>query len=131
MIFDTLFALEETLGSGPFKFVREQFEPGHKVVYVKNPHYVPRSEPPDWGSGGKVAMSNGSNGSLSPSLRRRRCARGRRGRLVGDPTWLGFSRPIPTSWSKTLTRLGSMGLLRFNQLQPPLDNVKMRQACWE
>jgi peptide/nickel transport system substrate-binding protein len=24
--------------------------------------------------------------------------------------------------------LGSMGLLRFNQLQPPLDNVKMRRA---
>lgn len=24
--------------------------------------------------------------------------------------------------------LGSMGLLRFNQLQPPFDNVKMRQA---
>jgi peptide/nickel transport system substrate-binding protein len=24
--------------------------------------------------------------------------------------------------------LGSMGLLRFNQLYPPFDNIKMRQA---
>jgi peptide/nickel transport system substrate-binding protein len=44
----------EMVGSGPFKFVAEEFEPGHKVVYVKNIEYVPRSEPPNWASGGKV-----------------------------------------------------------------------------
>jgi len=26
----------EMVGSGPFKFVKEEFQPGHKVVYVKN-----------------------------------------------------------------------------------------------
>ena len=46
--------ITDTVGSGPFKFVREEFEPGHKAVYLKNPDYVPRSEPPDWASGGKV-----------------------------------------------------------------------------
>src|SRR5215471_3512970 len=44
----------ETIGSGPFKFVTEEFQPGHQVVYVKNPDYVPRGEPPNWASGGKV-----------------------------------------------------------------------------
>jgi ABC-type transport system substrate-binding protein len=42
------------VGSGPFKFVKEEFEPGHRVVYVKNTDYVPRKEPPSWASGGKV-----------------------------------------------------------------------------
>src|SRR5204862_21816 len=44
----------EMVGSGPFKFVKEEFEPGHRVVYVKNTDYVPRKEPPSWASGGKV-----------------------------------------------------------------------------
>jgi hypothetical protein len=43
------------VGSGPFKFVKDEFQPGHHVVYVKNPDYVPRSEPSSWASGGKVA----------------------------------------------------------------------------
>ena len=44
----------EMVGSGPFKFVKDEFQPGHQVVYVKNTDYVPRQEPPSWASGGKV-----------------------------------------------------------------------------
>src|SRR3954470_7164976 len=46
--------ITEMVGSGPFKFVKDEHNPGNKVVYVKNNDYVPRSEPPDWASGGKV-----------------------------------------------------------------------------
>lgn len=42
------------VGSGPFIFVKEEFQPGHKVVYIKNTEYVPRAEPPSWASGGKI-----------------------------------------------------------------------------
>ena len=51
---DPFTQITETIGSGPFKFVKEEFQPGHKVVYVKNTDYVPRKEPPNWASGGKV-----------------------------------------------------------------------------
>ena len=44
----------EAIGSGPFKFVKEEWVPGNKVVYVKNTDYVPRKEAPSWASGGKV-----------------------------------------------------------------------------
>jgi len=47
--------ITEVDGSGPFKFVKEEWQPGHKVAYVKNPDYVPRAEPPDNLAGGKVA----------------------------------------------------------------------------
>jgi peptide/nickel transport system substrate-binding protein len=47
--------ITEVDGSGPFKFVKEEWQPGHRVVYVKNPDYVPRAEPPDNLAGGKVA----------------------------------------------------------------------------
>src|SRR5258707_5546154 len=32
----------EMIGSGPLKFVKEEFEPGHRAGYVKNNDYVPR-----------------------------------------------------------------------------------------
>ena len=45
----------EMVGSGPFLFKRDEWVPGNKVVYVKNPAYVPRNEPADGLAGGKVA----------------------------------------------------------------------------
>src|SRR5882724_7870496 len=46
--------IPEQIGSGPFKFVKTEFQPGVKVVYEKNKDYVPRKEAPSWASGGKV-----------------------------------------------------------------------------
>src|SRR5213078_1719047 len=40
--------ITEPIGSGPFKFVKEEWVPGSKVIYVKNADYVPRKEPPSW-----------------------------------------------------------------------------------
>src|SRR5438876_8982238 len=51
---DPVQQVTEMVASGPFKFVKEEFQPGHQVVYVKNTDYLPRSEPPSWASGGKV-----------------------------------------------------------------------------
>ena len=47
---------EEVMGSGPFIFKKDEWKPGDKVVYVRNPNYKPRSEPANWLSGGKVAQ---------------------------------------------------------------------------
>ncbi|MDB5627940.1 MAG: extracellular solute-binding protein family 5, partial [Tardiphaga sp.] len=47
-------AISEQIGSGPFKFVQAEFQPGVKAVYVKNTDYVPRKEPASWTAGGKV-----------------------------------------------------------------------------
>src|SRR6266478_5181141 len=46
--------IKEQIGSGPFKFVQAEFQPGVKAVYEKNADYVPRKEPPSWTSGSKV-----------------------------------------------------------------------------
>ena len=57
----------EMVGSGPFKFVKSEFEPGNKAVYVKNTDYVPRSEPPDWASA-RSSRSTGSSGWWFPTM---------------------------------------------------------------
>jgi peptide/nickel transport system substrate-binding protein len=47
--------IEEYIGSGPFMFNNEEWEPGTKVVYEKFDGYVPRSEPTDGFAGAKEA----------------------------------------------------------------------------
>jgi ABC-type transport system substrate-binding protein len=78
--------VRETIGSGPFRFVKDEWQPGHRVVYVRNPTYVPRSELRatqlcGWGEAcvcgsGRMALYPGSrHGERSPGSRR--------GRLLG------------------------------------------------
>ena len=47
--------ISDTTGCGPFVFKRDEWKPGEKVVYVRNPDYKPRAEPPSGLAGGKVA----------------------------------------------------------------------------
>ena len=47
--------IDDYTGSGPFIFKKDEWKPGEKVVYVKNPKYKPRAEPPSMLAGGKVA----------------------------------------------------------------------------
>ena len=41
---DAFEQVPEIVGSGPFKFVKDEWVPGAKIVYVKNTDYVPRSD---------------------------------------------------------------------------------------
>jgi peptide/nickel transport system substrate-binding protein len=121
----------EMVGSGPFKFVREEFEPGHKVVYVKNNDYVPRIEPTDWASGGKVVKVDRIEWFVVPDDMTKVAAL-----QSGEYDW--WENPKADLWPvlaanpditlAPLDPLGGTGCLRFNHLYPPFDNVKMRQA---
>src|SRR6266851_751677 len=121
----------EMVGSGPFKFVAEEFQPGHKVVYLKNADYVPRSEPPSWASGGKVVKVDRVEWLYMPDAMTKVAAL-----ASGEVDW--WEDPPPDLWPVLAANrdinlverdpLGGMGTLRFNHLLPPFDNVKMRQA---
>src|SRR5713226_700233 len=121
----------EAVGSGPFKFVKEEFQPGHMAVYVKNTDYVPRSEPPSWASGGKVVRVDRVAWLYVPDAMTKAAAL-----ASGEVDW--WENPTPDIWPLLATNpeinlaeldpLGAMGTLRFNHLHPPFDNVKMRQA---
>ncbi|MER1968430.1 ABC transporter substrate-binding protein [Castellaniella sp. GW247-6E4] len=47
-------AITESIGSGPFKFVRDKYVPGVSAEFAKNEDYVPRKEPADGLAGGHV-----------------------------------------------------------------------------
>ena len=47
--------VKEIIGSGPFRLVPGESDPGFTLVVVRNETYVPRKEPAVWASGGKIA----------------------------------------------------------------------------
>src|SRR6185503_7392197 len=53
---DAFKQIEEHIGSGPYMFVREEFKPGDKSVYVRNAKYVPRKEAPSGSTGAKLVF---------------------------------------------------------------------------
>src|SRR5438094_3112009 len=121
----------ETVGSGPFKFVAAEFQPGHKAVYIKNTDYLPRNEPPSWASGGKVVKVDRVEWLYMPDMMTKASSLAN-----GEVDW--WENPPPDIWPVLAANsdislaetdpLGAIGCLRFNHLQPPFDNVKMSQA---
>src|SRR5437016_3604681 len=47
--------IKESVGSGPFIFVKDEWQPGEQAAYVRNPDYIPRDETPSGSTGGKMA----------------------------------------------------------------------------
>lgn len=121
----------EMIGSGPFKFVKSEYQPGNKIVYVKNKDYVPRKEPPNWASGGKVVKVDRVEWHVIPDTTTKLATL-----ASGEADW--WENPPPDFYpildrnpDITLTvsnPLKISGCIRFNWLYPPFDNVKMRQA---
>jgi peptide/nickel transport system substrate-binding protein len=128
---DPFTPITEIVGSGPYRFNRAEYRPGAKLVYDRNPDYVPRAEPASGFAGGKkvnvdrmewliisdaatayAAIRNGevdfidsANIDLIPTVEK-------------DPNIVvGEVWPIET-----------YAVLRPNHLLPPFNNLKARLA---
>ena len=128
---DPFTQVTEMVGSGPLKFVKEEFEPGHRVVYVRNTDYVPRKEPPSWASGGKVMKVERVEWLYIPDAMTKVAALN-----AGEADWwenppLDLVPALASNADITIAPadpLPSPIMVKFNHLLPPFDNVKMRQA---
>src|ERR1700722_402180 len=124
--------LPELIGSGPFKFVPSEFQPGVKAVFEKNKDYVPRKEPPSWTSGGKVVKVDRVEWITMPDAQTAMNAL-----QAGDidfmenPSFdlLPVLKANPDLKMEVLNKLGYQTLGRMNFLYPPFDNVKVRRAA--
>jgi len=128
---DAFTQIREAIGSGPFRFVPGEWNPGQRAVWAKNERYVPRQEPVDGLAGGRApridriewtiitdpatsanAMTQGEQDyweyplhDLLPLLRRSR-------EMVVQQRLLD----------------GTYGIARFNTLQAPFNNPAIRRA---
>ena len=124
--------IKEQVGSGPFKFVQSEFQPGVKAVYEKNADYVPRKEPPSWTAGGKVAKVDRVEWITMPDAQTAVNAL-QSGDIdfIENPSFdlLPVLKGNKDIKIETLNTLGFQTLGRMNFLHPPFDNVKVRRAA--
>src|SRR5258708_9043110 len=124
--------IKEQIGSGPFKFVPAEFQPGVKAVYEKNKDYVPRKEPPSWASGGKVVKVDRVEWiTMADAQTAVNALQSGDIDFMENPSWdilpvLAGNKDLTV---ETLDKHGLQTVGRMNFLYPPFDNVKFRRAA--
>jgi peptide/nickel transport system substrate-binding protein len=123
--------IKEAIGSGPFRFLANEWVPGSRAAYARFEGYVPRNEPIDGHAGGKVVHLDRVEWVIIPDPATATAALQR-----GEVDW--YEQPqgdllpvLEQSRDITITSfdpIGTVVLLRFNHLHPPFDNPKVRQA---
>ncbi len=125
-------AVPEVVGSGPFLFRRNEWRPGDRAIFDRNPRYRPRSEPASGLAGGKVVRMDRVE-LLSVSDQATRAAALRTGELdyleivPGD-----YVAPLRRDRNITIPQLSGLGqimsIINVNHAQPPFNDVRIRRA---
>ena len=123
--------IPEVIGSGPFRFVEAEWQPGNLVVYERFADYVPRDEPASYAAGAKLANVDRVEWRYIPDA-----ATATQALLAGEVDL--YEQPAvdlipmieadPSITVATVDPLGTQGVMRFNFLYPPFDNKYARQA---
>jgi peptide/nickel transport system substrate-binding protein len=123
--------IKEVVGSGPFKFARDEWHPGEQAVYLRNADYAPRDGMPSGSTGGKRAYLDKIVWQYIPDSWEAA------DKLAGGEVDWWEEPPIEfipkieqNAELETflLDPLGVQGWLRPNWLHPPFNNKKARQA---
>jgi peptide/nickel transport system substrate-binding protein len=125
--------ISDLTGSGPFIFKKDEWKPGDKAVYVKNPNYKPRPDAPSGLAGAKVVKVDRVEWRSIPDHQTAINAL-----LAGE---IDFMESPPHDLYPVLKQdpnvrllvanpLGNQYTFRFNTLHKPFDNVKIRQAVF-
>ncbi len=121
--------LSEVLGSGPYTFKRDEWVPGNKLVFIKNPNYVPRAEPANALSGGKKTAFDRVEWLYLPDSNSAVAAlkNGEVDYIEQVPP--DYITPLRTDPNVKIGAAGAyQGFVVMNQLHPPFNNPKIRQA---
>ncbi|MCB4821066.1 ABC transporter substrate-binding protein [Roseicella aerolata] len=125
-------AIRENIGSGPYRFKADERVPGSRLVYERNPDYLPRQDGnAEWTAGPKVVHFDRVEWTVMPD------ASTAAGALQsGEMDWweqptadlLPLLRRNRNVKVETYDPTGLLGLLRFNHLHPPFNNPAIRRA---
>jgi peptide/nickel transport system substrate-binding protein len=123
--------ITEYIGSGPMRFMKNEWVPGARAAFEKFSDYAPRSEPGSWLAGGKRMLAERVEWVVMPDPATAAAAL-----QNGEIDW--WENPI--SDLVPLLRknrnvavdiadpLGNIGSFRMNHLYPPFNDVRARRA---
>ena len=119
------------IGSGPYKFNQAARISGALSVFDRNPDYVPRAEPPDGLSGGRIAKAERIEWKVIPEPATAAAALQSGEVDIWEQPALDLLPLIsknPGIRIQKLTDLSNTTMLRPNSLFPPFNNPKARLA---
>ena len=128
---DAFEQVPDSIGSGPYVFMKDEWVPGSKVVYTKNQAYVPRDEPPSAAAGGKRVYVDRFEWHYIPDHQSAMNA------IINGE--VDYWEAVPADLREVLQAaedvnvvvadaFGSQGWMRINHLHAPFDNQVARQA---
>jgi peptide/nickel transport system substrate-binding protein len=130
---DAFTQVTETIGSGPFRFLRDEWNSGSRAAFARFDRYVPRAEPPAFWSGGKSVKLDRVEWLIMPDPSTAAAAL-----QNGEVDWL--ERPlidlVPQLTrqrgirSEVVDRLGSQAMIYLNTRTGPFANPQLRRALF-
>ncbi len=123
--------ITEIVGSGPYMFKADQWKPGDRAVYVKNPAYKPRAEPPSGLAGGKIARLDRVEWVYMPDAQTQVNAL-----LAGEIDMIeAVAHDLLPTIEKdpglrvVASKVANQYSFRMNWLTPPFDRAEIRRAA--
>ena len=128
---DAMTAVREVVGSGPFRFLPDEYNSGSRMAYAKFDKYQPRQEAPDGTAGGKVAYFQRVVWNVIPDP-----ATAGSALQNNEADW--WERPLvdlipsllknPAIRAEVTDPAGRLAMMRLNHLQEPFNDVRLRRA---
>jgi peptide/nickel transport system substrate-binding protein len=123
--------VQEVIGSGPFRWVADEYVPGSRAVYAKFDRYHPRPEPASYAAGGYRVLVDRVEWRILPDP-----ATAANALINGEVDWI--DQPLP-DLLPLLRRArgvqvgpidiyGTFGVIRPNHLHGPTANPGVRRA---
>jgi peptide/nickel transport system substrate-binding protein len=121
----------EYVGSGPARFIRDEWVPGARAVFDRFQDYRPRQEPSSWMAGGKSLSFDRIEWQVIPDPATAAAAL-----QNGEVDWWERVLPdlVPTLRKRSRLSVidadpfGYLGLLVMNHSYPPFSDVRARRA---
>jgi peptide/nickel transport system substrate-binding protein len=128
---DPFKAVTEVVGSGPFRYVADEYVSGHRAVFAKFDQYNPRPEPASFAAGGYRVLVDRVEWQVIPDA-----STAANALITGTVDWLDSPLPDLLSLLKSKSNVvvapvdiyGTFGGLRPNFLHGPTANPGVRRA---
>jgi peptide/nickel transport system substrate-binding protein len=132
LIADPTKMVTEVVGSGPYRYIAGERVSGARSVWEKFDRYVPCPDgTPAFTSGPKIARIDRVEWVIIPDATTAAAAL-----ISGEIDWyedvlfdfIPLLKKAPEVKVTSFNPAGSMGIMRFNHLQPPFNNAAIRRA---
>jgi peptide/nickel transport system substrate-binding protein len=128
---DAFQQIRDHVGSGPFRFVANEWNPGQRAVWARSERYQPRQEPVDGLAGGRAPRIERIEWTIITDP-----ATSANAMTLGEQDYWEYPLhdllPVMRRSRELVVQQrlqdGTYGICRFNTLQPPFNNPAIRRA---